>query len=50
MLDAVTIAAVREVLREILPEALAHAGVGAAGKPLMTVGEVAEFLRTTPKA
>lgn len=41
---------VREALREILPDALAKAGVGASAKALMTVAEVAEYLRTTSKA
>jgi len=51
MSDAADIAAlVREALREVLPEALDRVGVGGGARPLMTVAEVAEFLRTTPKA
>jgi excisionase family DNA binding protein len=51
-LDAATIAAlVREAVREAVADGLGRVGSGGVGvSPLMTVPEVAELLRTTPKA
>jgi excisionase family DNA binding protein len=47
-LDAETLLALREALRDLIEEALGHRDGGAPA--LMTVREVAELLRTTPKA
>jgi excisionase family DNA binding protein len=50
MLDAAAITAlVREAVREGVAEALGRVGAGDVS-PLMTVREVADLLRTTPKA
>jgi excisionase family DNA binding protein len=50
MLDTATIGELRQALREIISEEVARALRGGGVSPLMTVSEVAELLRTTPKA